>query len=1267
MPGPVVNLPIISSVLSLDSGSQEPAAFEPCQAGQKDLHLEVADREYRRWHEPQDISQNPMKPTPPVISILPDLSLDQRNLLRAFVKMFSFLLQRLLFGIVVLLFIIFLSYLGIKMASGTPLAPALSQAIENTGTYIARLAQGDWGLTTTGSETLLPRPVTTVVAERLPRSLGLLGLSLLFACIVGIPLGILAARGRGERSVGILVTTLIGISVPSFFAAFLLQWGVTTFTRMAGVRLLPVGGFGWDDHIILPMIVLAARPIAQITRITFLAVKQVQSQDYIRTARSKGLRDLHILTVHVLRNAAIPVLTTIGVSLRFALSSLPVVELYFGWPGAGFTLLKSIAQQDDNLTLALALSMGLLFILVNLLLDFSYRVIDPRLLIKPDFISAGQRFSVLNLLKQIYAEVRDLVGHNALVNRLRRSNTSETGNPEFRMIPTKVLETEDASREQLGQRRKQSLKLILRNFPFVVGTLLVLGLLTIVLIGPYLAPNNPFQTQGLVRINGQLTPPPFAPNDTYPWGTDALGRGMMSLLLSGAQQTLVLGLLVVAARTAVGVLLGTLAGWSQGSLLDRTILALAEIISAFPTLLIAMILILAIGIRLGLQPFVISLCFVGWGEIMQFVRGEVISIRPKLFIESAVALGARSPRIVVRHILPNLLPSLISLTSLEMGAVLMLLGELGFIGIFIGGGSLIELPSMAVLYSDVPEWGALLSNIRFQARAYPWTALYPMLAFFTSIVGFNLFGEGLRRLIAEGSLVINRLFNRYTLLLGVIVVLGMSWFKDHSGALAFYRQQAGEFNGQNAMDYDRELSDPGLFGRALGTPGMDQAAEYIAGQFKQLDLQPAGEASTYFQSRVHAFGQLNGTPAFTIHDGESDLAYGEDFAAYPGRMMTGGDGSGPVRFISLGKPSPVVAIGRISYAELDRADFSGEVLMVLSDREASLLSYRSKEGVLVVTDDPEKLKKRYTISGRSGRGHNYQTGETWGDETPWIWISEETAERILAGSGYSLADLRRQSETLAIEELYELPLPITVSLDMKGAAIAEATVRHVLGYLPGTWGIERCTTCLDVKLIVVMAQYDAPPLGYDGEIYPAANDNASGVAVMLEAIRTIQESGYQPYKTFLFIAYSGEGLDGGEPTSDPDVRGFLQARTGFSNFEVEAIIHLRGLSAGSGDRLEVSAGGSLRLAELFERSARQMGTAVMRAKEGIDISQIYDEGSTIQHGGQEAPEVRLDWEGWQAYSRSAVDTFEHISQKNLNDAGRAVSLALIVLGRETEY
>lgn len=1180
----------------------------------------------------------------------------------------AFILRRLGFGVLVLLFIIYLSYLGLEMASGESLGQSAPQALENTLYYLGRAFQGDLGVTTAGSNTMIPRPVPEVLRERVPRSLGLLAISLAFSALVGILLGFAAARSRRLGSLGILLTTLIGVSVPSFLAAFLLQWAVTSYTRAAGRAVLPVGGFGWDAHLVLPALVLAARPIAQITRITFVTVREVYAQDYVRTAFSKGLHPYSIMWSHVLRNVAIPVLTTIMVSLRYSLSSLPVVELYFGWPGAGFSLLKGISQQDYNLTIALTVSLGLLIILINLILELSYRMIDPRLL-QPAQQSARQTGIFGDLrqawsdLVQIGRELSTRLTETPLIRRLldRSAEEAQTG--------WQMGELQNgASNTDTGQRQAVPLwRLYLRNFPLAAGSLLVFGLITLIFVGPLLAPNNPYSTQGLVRIDGQLTPPPFAPNETFPWGTDALGRGILSLLLAGAQQTLVLALLVVGVRSLIGIGLGAIAGWRNDGLADRMILGLAEILAAFPTLLLAMILILALGIRQGMPPFIIGLGLVGWGETMQFVRSEVISLRPKLFVESAVAIGARTLRIVARHIMPNLFSALISIVALEMGAVLMLLGELGFIGIFIGGGALIELPSMTVHYSDVPEWGALLSNIRYLARSYPWTALYPMLAFFISIVSFNLLGEGIRQMLEEGNLLLNRLFNRYTFGLAVVIVVGFNWFQANSGPVPFYRQRASEFSGAEAYRHTALLSDSRLEGRALGSSGMDLAALYIGREFNRLGLQPGGEAGSYFYTRKHSFGRINSQPVLVINDQGPALQYGQDYAAYPGRNINQGIALGPVRVIALGERITSATTGfRRAYPDLDRADFSDSIILTFSDTEAAILSNIAMKGMLVVTEDPDLLSRRYTFSSRSGTYYLYFAGQTRGANYPSIWISPSTANRILAAAGSSLTDIQRLKSELASEQVYQLPLDIQVGIEVQGEAVSDQEVKHVIGLLPGTSGMQGCQTCLGHKLIVVMAQYDSPPIGPEGA-YQAANNNASGIGLMLEAVRALTETDYQPYKSLLFIAYSGEGLDGGEPVSNPDINRFLLARTGFTNFEVEAVIRLRGVGAGAGSRIEVTAGGSLRLAELFERAARQMDAQITRAEGTIDISTIYSDGNPFLQSGQEAPELQLFWEGWQAYNRLPGDTIEKISADDLETIGETLTFSLMTLGRETEY
>ena len=1190
-----------------------------------------------------------------------------------------FLGQRLLFGIIVLLSIIFLSYLGLDMAGGTKLGTALLRALSNTWQYLGHLFQGDLGLTTAGSNTLVPRPVFDVIVEYLPRSLVLLGISLFFSSFVGILLGVVIARKRSGRSLGILVITLIGISVPSFFAAFLLQWLATSYTRLVGESLLPVGGFGWDKHLILPALVLAARPIAQITRITFLSVQDVLHQEYIRTAHGKGVHRFKVLAIHVMRNAAIPILTTIGVSLRFSLSSLPVVEYYFSWTGIGFALLKGIAQQDSNLTIALALCMGIVFIIVNILLDTSYRIIDPKIKEKKYHISKNEKQKPLKRIKALFKGFKMLLIDNFLIDwfKQRKGNESDVGLNSYQNLGQKEKttarqdSTKQVENETLTTKMKYPWGEILSNFPLLLGSFLVFGLVVIVFFGPQLSPHNPYHIQGLTTIDGELTVPPFAPSELYRWGTDALGRDMLSLILSGAQQTLRLGFLAGIARVLIGVVLGAIAGWRSESRLDRLILSLAEIISAFPTLLLGMILILALGIRQGMRPFIIALCLVGWGEIMQFVRGEVMAIRPKLFIEGAIATGARTPRIIIRHILPNLFSALISLTALEIGAVLMLLGELGFISIFIGGGAIIHLINGRILYSDVPEWGALLSNIRYQARSYPWTAAYPMLAFFVSILGFNLLGEGIRRLAEKGGRVFNRVFNRSVVIAGIILTIGFYWLSSNSGAIPFYKRQAHIFDGAKAFNYVKKLIDPTFEGRALGSEGMTTAAQYIASEFENLGLQTAGQKNTYFQERYHAFERLNAIPILTLNDGGSPPIYREDYAAHPGFNMTHGQASAPIRFLGLGKDSNAQVSGwRTSYPGLRNADFTGEILLTLSEREADFLTRFGipTDGLLVVVDDPDKIKQRHTLSGRSGKTLDLFTGEVSGEETPSLWITEEMGNRLLADSGYTIEKLRQMNEELPLEAIQQLPLHKEASIAVSGTLEERWPVQHVLGFIPGNSGYEFCTDCLDRELIVVMAQYDSPPIGPNGEIYPAAIDNASGVAVMLEAIRVLQEADYQPYRSFLFVAYSGEGLDGGESAFEPDVSQFLQAKTGFiSTYNLEAIVQLRGLGSSTGKALTVSAEGSLRLAKLLGKSARQMGVKVERVNEAIDIGMIYDNGNRTQESGQEAPIVRLYWKGWQKYSRLPTDRLENVSEQNLEEAGRALAMTLMIMGRETVY
>ena len=1162
--------------------------------------------------------------------------------------------QRLVFGLLVLLAIIFLTYFGLEMARGNSPIPALRQALPKTITYLGRIIQGDLGMSTAISSDVLPHAINELLPEILQKSFVLLGISLLLATVVGIILGILAATRR-HRSLLIVLISIIGISAPSFFVALVLQLLVIRWTVVSGRTILPVGGFGWDKHIILPALVLAARPIAQITRITYLSIREALSQDFVRTAHSKGLSQLRVMWRHVFRNAAVSILTTVGLSLRFSLSSLPVVEFFFGWPGIGFLLLKSISQQDDNLTLALLLSLGLFFILVNLFLEMMYRFIDPRLRDVPEHIASGERQTVRETWQSMLATVREWRAASGEWGERLRHN--------LQAFLSKFWAEPDTVDSSLN--RRPLLRSASQNIAFVGGGLLLTGLLIIFLFGPNIAPHSPYTTHGLEITDGEFIVPPFAPSPEYPWGTDVLGRDILSLILAGAQQTLILAALVVVARIVVGFGLGSLAGWWKGSWLDRLILALAEMLAAFPTLLLTMILILAFGIREGFRPFLIALSVVGWSEIMQFVRSEVIMIRPKPFIESAIAIGAGTPRIIMRHVLPNLLSALISLAALEMGAVLMLLGELGFIGIFIGGGAFAELDVGATLYhySDVPEWGSLLSNIRPYARSYPWTAIYPTLAFFVAILGFNLFGEGVRRLIETVGVQFTRLLNRYTVIAAILAVFGVSWIRENTGAITFYRQQAAVFDGQRSLVHVEALTDPTLDGRALGSEGMRQAAQYIADQFAALGLQAAGRELTYFQPRFRDYEQLTTVPQMTINDGGPSLTYRQDFNEFRGRFRNWGQAEAPVHFVATGELTFVSAgFGRQQALVLNELDLSDEFLLVLSPEVAIGLDQVLRRGTLVVAEDEVALQRHFTLATRDPIFTLFGTGRQIGRDTPELWISEATADRLLQGSGYTVAELRRRAENLDQDELLEFSTNVMARVDMTSVVEERFEAVHVIGHLPGS------SDALDSQLIMVIAQYDMPPVAPNGTFYAGANDNASGIALMLETIRTLQESDYQPYKTILFVAYSGEGQEGGNNVLPPDVAKFLEAKVGFSRaFDIEAVIDLRGVGGGSGNKLAIDAGGSLRLVELLEASARQMNVPVERVGTPVDLSVLFTERSLRSGAGQEAPQVGLHWSGWEETARTRADTLEVVTAENLQEAGRALSLALMIMGREVQY
>lgn len=244
--------------------------------------------------------------------------------------------------------------------------------------WLAGLATGDLGQSYTYRV-----PVAQLVAERIAVTLPLALAAILLASLIGIPLGLLAAsRAHGPRDVVVMLFSQIGLAVPDFWFGILL---VLLFSVTLG--WLPSGGFpGWDaglvpalKSLILPTVALALPQAAILARVTRSATLEALQEDWVRTARAKGLTFRRTLTGHVLRNALVPVVTMLGVRFSFMVAGAIIVENVFSLPGLGRLMFQSIGQHDLMVVRNLVLIFAAMVIVVNFLVDIAYGLVDPRL------------------------------------------------------------------------------------------------------------------------------------------------------------------------------------------------------------------------------------------------------------------------------------------------------------------------------------------------------------------------------------------------------------------------------------------------------------------------------------------------------------------------------------------------------------------------------------------------------------------------------------------------------------------------------------------------------------------------------------------------------------------------------------------------------------------------------------------------------------------------------------------------------------------------
>ncbi|MBL7715835.1 MAG: ABC transporter permease [Bdellovibrionales bacterium] len=307
--------------------------------------------------------------------------------------MLSYVIKRLVAGLVTVFFIATATFLAMHLVPGDPISGAKAMSPEIRANIEARygldkpvavqyvvfltnMMKGDFGISFTQQN----RSVNDIIAGHFPISATLGILAVLIAAMGGVLYGSIAALTRGkweDRTVMFLV--ILGVSVPSFVFAALGQYVLTEINKRFDTEILPVGGWGTFSHMLLPALVLGLGTMAFLTRLMRSSLLEIVNQDYIRTAKAKGLPTRRIFFSHQLRNAILPVITFLGPAIAAITTGGFVVESVFAIPGLGRYFVQAVNQLDYTVIMGLTVFYGAFLVFMVILVDIIYGFVDPRI------------------------------------------------------------------------------------------------------------------------------------------------------------------------------------------------------------------------------------------------------------------------------------------------------------------------------------------------------------------------------------------------------------------------------------------------------------------------------------------------------------------------------------------------------------------------------------------------------------------------------------------------------------------------------------------------------------------------------------------------------------------------------------------------------------------------------------------------------------------------------------------------------------------------
>jgi len=261
-------------------------------------------------------------------------------------------------------------------------------------------------------------------------------------------------------------------------------------------------------------------------------------------------------------------------------------------------------------------------------------------------------------------------------------------------------------------------KRLLKNFAFTSGLLLTVFLLLVALAAPLLSPYDP----DVQETSRRLEPP----SHEHLLGLDDLGRDVLSRIIFGARVSLRVGFSVVFIASIIGISLGAIAGY-YGGIVDTLVMRLTDILLAFPGILLAIALVAVLGP--SLNNVILALATIGWVGYARLVRGQVLKVREMEYVTAARALGAKSPRVILLHVLPNVINPVIVMATLGLAGAILAEAALSFLGLGV--------------QPPTPSWGAMLTSGRRYLGLANHLAIYPGIAIMLAVMGLNFLGDGL--------------------------------------------------------------------------------------------------------------------------------------------------------------------------------------------------------------------------------------------------------------------------------------------------------------------------------------------------------------------------------------------------------------------------------------------------------------------------------------------------------------------------------------------